>query len=61
MNPLLVLSWANQIGAIALSAPKGLAGDVLLYWAARKLAERLQNRNPGISQNAGFTSSVDNG
>jgi hypothetical protein len=54
MNYLTVLTRL----AAMLAAPEFRAnprrGDIGLYWAARTLAERLESRNPGIAQDAGF-------
>lgn len=54
MNWFQILGLANQIASIMAIAPPGLAGDTLLYWAVRKFAERLEQRNPGIAERAGF-------
>lgn len=53
------LGIAAQIAAIASQDQGGKSGDTLLYWAVRRLAKQLQDRNPGIAYKAGFFSELE--
>lgn len=61
MNAFKALQLATQItGIISSDHPKlkNRKGDQALYAAARLLAERLEDRNPGIAQATGWVDDV---
>lgn len=56
-----LLPLLSQLAAIAAQEPNGLPkGDVGLYYLCREFCKRLETRNPGIAQAAGYSGEIRN-